>query len=155
MSRATIIDHAYRLQAADLGRQPMRVKILSVSLQGLEESRPMLHLAEFPNRPLVLDAEQRNALMRITGSALFSDWVGQTVRLRMVHNGKSVEIEALEVNAPPLLPIHRPAAIRWPFRSINWRALLLVIIILLVFAAAALLDNGLLNNSEALWAWFR
>ncbi len=154
MSRVAIIDHAYRLQAADLGRQLIRVQITSVSLQGLEESRPMLHLAEFPNRPLVLEAEQRNALIRITGSALFSDWVGQTVRLRMVHNGKSVEIEALEVNAP-LLPIQRPAAIRWPLRSINWRTLLLVIVILLVFAAVALLDNGLLNNSEALWAWFR
>ena len=45
VSRAVIIDHTYRLQAADIGQQFMRVQIVSVSLQGLEESKPMLHLA--------------------------------------------------------------------------------------------------------------
>ena len=109
MSRAVIIDHTYRLQAADIGQQFMRVQIVSVSLQGLEESKPMLHLAEFPNRPLVLDAVQRDALLRITGSALFNDWVGQTIQLHRAHNGKDVAITALEVRTPPLLRIqHQP-----------------------------------------------
>jgi hypothetical protein len=82
MSRAEIVDSEYRLHATDLTTGDQIVTITAISLQGLEEAQPVAHFAETRKR-LPLDESHCRTLILLTGSTLFSDWVGYSIRLRL------------------------------------------------------------------------
>jgi hypothetical protein len=86
MSISDIVDERYRLHVADLEGRPTRAVIVNVTYQGVEELSPVLHLEGFAKR-LVLSSTQSQELMRITGTAILSDWVGHQVELRPVAGG--------------------------------------------------------------------
>lgn len=87
MSLSDIVDERYRLHAADLDGLPIAAVISNVTYQGVEELSPVLHLEGFQKR-LVLSKAQSQDLMRITGSAIFSDWIGQRIELRPIKAGR-------------------------------------------------------------------
>ncbi len=154
MSLSSIVDLRYRLQAADIGQRVLRLTINNISVQGVEDLRPVLHFAEFPTKRLVLDRDQRQALIQMTGSMLFDDWVGQQIDLSTV-----MRRAAQHVEGEPLLeqlvivlsgpgrakPGRRPHSVSIS-KSSRWTSLLLLIVISLAFAAAYLLEN-----SDTLW----
>ncbi len=150
MSLSPLVDELYTLKPTDVGRAPLRVTIRNVSLQGVEELNPVLHLQEFPTKRLVIDRTQGQVLIQLTGSPLFTSWIGQQIDLKAVTNeGKT----AIMLSAP------QPEHWLWP-RAISplqaskrdqyWSSLLLFSVLLLIFGAAYLLDNG-----DAIWQFLR
>ena len=141
-SLSPIIDEHYRLKPADIGRALLRVTIKNVSLQGVEQLRPVLHLGEFPNKRLVIDRTQCQVLIRLTGSPLFVDWIGQEIDLKMsIHEGQTdITISAPQAENRLWHPAQSPK--RATARHQLGPSLLLFSVILLIFSAAYALDNG-------------
>ena len=146
MSISPVIDDGYRLKPADVGRATMRVTINNVSLQGVEELSPVLHLVEFPTKRLVIDGAQGQVLMQLTGSPLLTDWIGQQIDLKTsTDEGESTIL------------IQAPQAESWPWKQTSppkhesdpgnrWTSLLLLVVLIVIFGAAYALDNG-----DAVW----
>jgi hypothetical protein len=141
-SLSPIIDERYRLKPTDIGYATLRVTIKNVSLQGVEHLSPVLHLGEFPNKRLVIDSTQCQVLIRLTGSPLFVDWIGQEIDLKTnMHEGQT----DITISAPQTENnLHHPT--RWPKRTTARHqlgpSLLLLGLLLLIFSAAYALDNG-------------
>ena len=154
MSLSSIVDLRYRLQPADIGQRVLRLTINNISVQGVEDLRPVLHFAEFPTKRLVLDSDQRRALIQMTGSVLFADWVGHQVDLStgmgsVVHDDQgeiAQEQPVIVLGAPGQVKAGRRANVGSVSTSGRWTSWLLLFVILLAFAAAYLLEN-----SDALW----
>lgn len=141
MSLSPIVDERYRLKPADVG-PTTRVTIKNVSLQGVEQLRPVLHLAEFPTKRLVIDSTQCEALIRLIGSPFLTDWIGHQVDLTTITAEEQTRI---------MIGASSPA--RWPWQQAGalvqannhqpiWTSILLLIVLLLIFSAAYALDNG-------------
>jgi len=144
MSRSAVVDHRYRLQPADLAHLPPRLRISGVSLQGVEQIHPVLHFADAPHKPLVLDARQCQTMMQLTQSAVCTDWVGHTIQLQMASADlpPAIQIVAPTAQAPKLMPRQRQAA--GPAQL--WRTLLPILVL-----GLALLSVWLLDRVPGLW----
>lgn len=81
MSISPIVDANYRLQPADLEGVARRVVIANVTYQGVEEMTPVLHFVGQTKR-LVLSLEQVGQIIDITGTPLFSQWIGLPIILQ-------------------------------------------------------------------------
>jgi hypothetical protein len=140
MSRSTVVDQRYRLQAPDLGGIPQRVIIGAISFQGLEELTPVLHFEGLPNKHLVLNSAQRQELIRLMHSSLCSDWVGRPVELRAIQVDQAAPIVLAAPTTPQVLH-ERMAHPRKRGRALSsswWMALVL----LLMLAALLLLERS-------------
>jgi len=154
MSLSSIVDLRYRLQPADIGPRGLRLTINNISVQGVEDLRPVLHFAEFPTKRLVLDRDQRQALIQMTGSVLFADWVGRQVELSTEMGGVTHAAPGEADPEPPVIVLGAPGQVKAGRRAKpgpvsmhgRWTSLLLLIVILLTFAAVYFLEN-----SDALW----
>jgi hypothetical protein len=94
MSHSEIVDEGYRLRVSDLNGESIRVQIVNVSYQGLEQMTPVLHFAG-QTRRLHLTQSQSRSLIEITGSATPSNWIGCTVELFPTHVGGVWSIEVV------------------------------------------------------------
>lgn len=99
MSISQLIDDGYRLTPADLDGRPRRLRIANVTTQGLEELVPVLHFDQLTKR-LVMTPTQSQQLIAITGSALFSDWIGQTLVLQPRRIAGEWQIVILDPKGP-------------------------------------------------------
>jgi hypothetical protein len=150
MSLSPLVDEHYSLKPTDVGRATFRVTIKNVSLQGVEELSPVLHLNEFPNKRLVIDRIQCQALIRLTGSPLFTGWIGQQIDLTTVTNAGRT---AIVIGAPQpenWLWNRASAPANDGVRSQWWTSLLLFIILVLIFSAVYVLDNG-----DTVWQFWK
>ena len=141
MSLSPIVDQRYRLAPTDVGNG-RRVTICNVSLQGVEASRPVLHLAEFPTKRLVLERTHCQALTRLVGSALFTDWVGYQIDLHVTMDEPCPLI--VIGSSPPQR--HRRAGRK--LGNVRGRGLSIVLIVIVILAFVAVY---LLENSDTLW----
>jgi hypothetical protein len=144
MSRAPVVDERYSLQPGDLAGNVRRVVIQNVSYQGVEELTPVLHFAQAALRPLPLDVAQRSELIRLSHSALSSDWIGSLVELRVTQHNGQPRIVLTTPNAP-----NRVRDQLDQLRSIPWPRLRSFLLLLLL--AVMLIALYLLENSETAW----
>ena len=89
MSLSETIDEKYRISVADLGGRAQRLVIANVSYQGVEEMHPVLHFEGLTKR-LVLTSSQCYDMIRLTHTAIPSDWIGETIILRPGRSGAPV-----------------------------------------------------------------
>ncbi|MCX6047886.1 MAG: hypothetical protein NT075_22530 [Chloroflexi bacterium] len=150
MSLSPLVDEHYTLKPVDVGRAPLRVTINNVSLQGVEEISPVLHLNEFPTKRLVIDSTQSQTLIQMTGSPLFASWIGHKIDLKVVTQAGLTHI---------VLSAPQPENWLWPRTSTALPdrtrrqygpSILLFIVLLFIFSAAYLLDNG-----DAIWQFLK
>lgn len=99
MSHSQPIDERYRLTHADLAGQPRLLRIANVTTQGLEELVPVLHFDGTTKR-LVLTPGQSQHLIAITGSTIFTDWVGKSVVLQPRRTGDDLQIALQPPDGP-------------------------------------------------------
>jgi hypothetical protein len=139
MTRSRVIDQRYRLQAKDIGSTPVVVTICNVSFQGLEQLTPLLHFTGYPGKVLAPDQQQCRDLVRLTRSALCSEWIGHTILLRTTQqNGATTLVidaaATTTINAPVLAsPVSRWGALG--------STLLLLVILGVALGAAYLLEH--------------
>jgi hypothetical protein len=81
MSISPIVDAGYRLHPLDLQGIARQVVIANVTYQGVESMTPVLHFVGQSKR-LVLTHEQVTQMVEITGTSLFSQWIGISVILQ-------------------------------------------------------------------------
>lgn len=146
MSISPVIDEHYRLQPSDLGRSSVQVTIQNISWQGIEQLHLLLHLREFPQKRLLLQAQQVQRLIEIAGSIQERDWIGHTLFLWVEYEDGEpiITLHPFTVHlerAIPLLPR--------PQRQQNGRTLLLFLLLALIFTLVFLLEN-----SDTLWQLF-
>jgi hypothetical protein len=99
MSLSPPLDERYRLTYADLAGQPRRLRIANVTTQGLEDLVPVLHFDGTTKR-LVLTPVQSQQLIALTGSTIFSDWIGQMVILQPRRAGSERQIALQPPDGP-------------------------------------------------------
>ncbi len=80
MSISEIVDEKYRLHATDLHGRAQYVTISNVSYQGIEDLNPVLHFTGTTKRSVLNQAQCQN-LIQLTGSLIFTDWIGREVLL--------------------------------------------------------------------------
>lgn len=146
MSISPVIDKRYRLQPSDLSHSNVQVTIQNSSWQGIEQLHLLLHLREFPQKRLLLQAQQMQRLIDIAGSNQERDWVGQTLFLLVESVDGEPQITLHPFPAPlgplrPMLP--RP---RWQEQG---RTFLLFLLLALIFMLVFLLEN-----SDTFWPSF-
>ena len=81
-----IIRTRYRLQPQDLAGRRMDVTITNVTIEGLESLTPVLHFDGI-EKPMALHPGDANDMARITHSAVFHEWIGQTVSIASIDTG--------------------------------------------------------------------
>ena len=128
MSRSHRIDDEYRLRPADLTERPWRTIVANVTVQGVEATQPVLHLAGVTKR-LVLDEAQCRALIDITGSASLRDWIGTPIELRVATVGGQRVIairgpDEAPIRRAPLAVSLRPELRRWLLSALAVAAML-------------------------------
>jgi hypothetical protein len=158
MSTAPVIDIRYRLRPEDIGRSGIYVTIQNVSWQGVEQLAPLLHLREFPGKRLLLDPQQQQALIQITGSAETRAWVGQVLLLQVVATpevntataiDKPADPWRIQLFSPNQIPITLPLPqLPWQLSDQTRKTLILLLLLLLLFLAVTILDS-----SENAWQW--
>lgn len=150
MSLSPLVDELYTLRPVDVGHAPLRVTINNVSLQGVEEISPVLHLNEFPTKRLVIDSTQSQTLIQMTGSPLFASWIGQKIELTTVTQAGLTNI-VLSAPQPENWLWHRTnSAAPDGTRRQYGASILLFVVLILIFSAAYLLDNG-----DAIWQFLK
>ena len=160
MSTAPVIDIRYRLRPEDIGRSGVYVTIQNVSWQGVEQLAPLLHLREFPSKRLLLDPQQQQTLIQITGNTETRAWIGQVLLLQVVAAPEVSTETALDKPADPwriqlFSPTQMPTTLvrprlPWQFSDQTRKTLLLLLLLLLLFLAVTILDS-----SESAWQWLR
>jgi hypothetical protein len=130
MSLSEVVDGEYRLRVADLGGEPLRVRIVNVSYQGLEEMTPVLHFAG-QTRRLHLTQAQCRSLIELTGTATPSGWVGHTVELHPVFLGG---VWKIEIDAPGRRRV-RPRLPKVSERIAGWLTATIIVTVALLLAA--------------------
>jgi len=100
MSLSEIVDAEYRLQPADLPVRPSRVVIANVTYQGVEQLAPVLHFEGMTKR-LVLSPDLVQRVVNLTGTPIFSRWIGITLILEVsrIDGAHMINIVAAE-NSP-------------------------------------------------------
>jgi len=127
---------AYRLQADDLPEGSLTAKIHAVTSQGVEVPTTLAHLEGF-TKPLTLDAEDMNTLMRMTGSPFAADWIGCTVEVRSVRCEGQYVLRLSVPGAPgaPAARLATPKPRRHRLRSAAGFVLILILALLAVYLA--------------------
>lgn len=138
-----VVSLRYRLQTTDLPEVPLRTRVRAVSGQGVENIAPLLHVTGV-TKPLLLDAAKIAAMIRITGSPAYDDWIGCEVQLYRGQEGDELAVciaAALEsvTHAKVHVPSERPAERRGLRR--RWPALLLLLAIAVALFVVYLIDN--------------
>src|SRR5688572_23933069 len=108
-SQVPVVDRLYRLQAADLGgvhSRPRSATVRFVGAQGIERPAPVLHFAGVA-KPLVLDAANVAAIVRLAGSPLQRDWLGQEVVLAVVSEEETPVVRLFAPGDPALAGLRR------------------------------------------------
>lgn len=100
MSLSETVDEKYRIGIDDLEGRARRLVIANVSYQGVEEMRPVLHF-EGMNKRLVLSASQSTDMIRMTHTAIPSDWIGESVVLRPERSGSH---HFIKIDSPSARP---------------------------------------------------
>jgi hypothetical protein len=139
MLRSQSVYERYRLSPGDLAAPRVPVTIRAVSYQGLEQLNPVLHLAEFPTKPLVLNPQQCAELIRATQSSMAQHWIGQVIVLRLepkVHPSLIAIAAPTPMQTPVVTARSRPMA-----RGKFWSTLLLLLILAAAFSAVYLLEH--------------
>lgn len=136
MSISPVVDANYRLHPTDLDGAPRRVIIANVTYQGIEEMTPVLHFVGQTKR-LVLSAEQVEQVIAITGTLLYSRWVGTPLILSPDTVGQATTISIQPVSGRRGQPM--PVQLSEDRRG--WiLALTVVSILLLISATFAILN---------------
>lgn len=99
MAPSPQIDERYRLTIADLEGHPRWLRVANVTTQGVEELVPVLHF-EGTTKRLVLTPSQSQQVIAITGSTIFSEWVGQTLVLQPRRSGGVTQISIQPPDGP-------------------------------------------------------
>lgn len=143
MSLSPLVDERYRLTLADLEGRPRRLRVANVTTQGVEELVPVLHF-EGTTKRLVLTPAQSRQLIAITGSAIFANWIGQTLVLQPRRSGGEMQINI----QPPDGPIrgHSLPAPRTDDQR-GWRLTLIVVGLLALASLVAIAFNLSLFDS--------
>ncbi|MEZ4727870.1 MAG: hypothetical protein R3E79_12140 [Caldilineaceae bacterium] len=146
MSISPVVDETYRLHPQDLGRSRVPVTIQNVSWQGIEQLQPLLHLREFPQKRLLLTAQQVQTIIAVANSIRERDWIGHTILLLVEDKDDEpiitlTPLTAAAGRAPQVYP--RIPLPEWGRTGLL--LLLLVLIFVLVF---------LLENFDILWSGF-
>jgi len=157
MSTAPVIDVRYRLRPEHIGRSGVYVTIQNVSWQGVEKLAPLLHFREFPDKRLLLDPQQQQTLIQLTGSTETQVWIGQTLLLQVVAAPPAPEATAhaepwrIQLFAPTAKPttLARPP-LPWQFSAHTRKTILLFILLILLFVGVTVLES-----SEGIWQWLR
>lgn len=149
MSLCEVVDRRYRLNPADLAGRTRPVIVCSVTYEGLEELRPLVHF-EGLGRPLSLDPDQRLDMARITHSTLLVDWVGASLVLRPVRRDGRESIRLLGRDEYDPYPLLAPAQRRAPALPVRTILRLLAVIFLIVAAFAAVSMVETATNFQAL-----
>lgn len=139
MLRSQAIYERYRLNPSDLPARNVPVTISRVSYQGLEQLTPVLHLAEFPTKPLALNRQQCAALIEVTQSTMAENWIGQIILLRLE---PKVTPPVIVIAAP--LPTQTPLAVAQRRPALTgrfWSTLLLLLVLAAAFGAVYLLEH--------------
>jgi hypothetical protein len=138
MSLSNIVDEQYRLRVEDLQGRARRVEIANISYQGVEELSPVLHFVGMSRR-LVLNERQSQAMIDLTGSPRFADWVGYTIELRpaKVASQPTIALHKVEERRKKALWTNQPAGER-----AGWIMALLVVLILLTFSALYTMEHA-------------
>jgi hypothetical protein len=111
-TRLPVVDRLYRLQPADLGgmhARPHSVVVRFVGSQGVERPVPVMHF-EGVAKPLMLDAVNVAAIVRIAGSSLPRDWLRTEVVLAVVVEDGLPCIRLLAPGDPMLGALRRKSA---------------------------------------------
>lgn len=158
MPHSRVVEQQYRLQPSDL-HGPALATITNVSLQGLEEMRPVLHFDKFGKR-LVLDDVQSDELARVTRSAVFADWVGHAVMLEPIGEEGAARIS---LSSPPSQPTPQPTRPRQKqirrtqseqkTMGLDQVRIVLQALLLLLLVVLIAISLYLLNNTEIIWRW--
>lgn len=159
MPYSQVVEERYRLQASDLSG-PARVTITNVTLEGLEDVRPVLHFDRLHKRLAISDI-QSDEIARVTGSAVMSDWIGRSITLTVVLDGDGPRIALGPPDAPVRSQTGNPPQSTGPRRPgavdlrpllhaahLTWQALLLLALIIALIAAVYALQN-----TEVLWRY--
>ncbi|MBK8049773.1 MAG: hypothetical protein IPK16_23300 [Anaerolineales bacterium] len=138
-----IVGMRYRLQTTDLPEIPLRTRVRAVSGQGVENVAPLLHFIGVA-KPLVLGAANIAAMIRITGSPAYDDWIGCEVQIYRGQEGEEPVVRiasALEPVTPARA--YLPAEPQTAQRSIRrrWPALLLLLAVAIALIVVYLIDN--------------
>ena len=142
-ARGHVAVAAYRLQANDLPEGFTTAKIHAITAQGVEALTPLAHM-EGIAKPLALDAEDVNTLMRMSGSPFTADWIGRTVEVRTVRRNGPHVLRPYAPGAPPP-PVVQPAPPAPRRRGLR-SAVGFVLILGLALLAVYLVEQG-----PALW----
>ena len=91
MDSTELIQLRYRLQPHELPDGQHRVTVEKVSLQGVERLFVVLHLREYV-KPLVLDREQTERIVRYFKSSVFEEWQGRRLVLFVSHQEGTIAL---------------------------------------------------------------
>ncbi len=147
MSRSEIVDAEYRLQPADLPGPSTRVVIANVSYQGVEQMVPVLHFEGMTKR-LVLTPDLVQRIVNLTGTPIFSRWVGITLVLEA---SRFDGVNAISVVAAENSPYAANALTYDRNDDWHWRIALVTISILAVLILMFALNR--LPYIEDMLAW--
>lgn len=145
MTTVPAVEARHRLHPADLAGKPRTLTIARITMQGVEEARPLAYF-QGVNLPLALTPAHCNDLARITGSAVLRDWHGVTVVLDPVESDDGM---ACVIRAPgePVAPRRRQApTLRFSTRV---RRLLLALLFGLLLGLVARAEQ-----TRAMVEWF-
>lgn len=139
MAHTHTVQTRYRLNPKDITAARVAVTIQNVSYQGLEDLNPVLHLAEYPGKPLVLNRQQCAELSKVTQSALPAAWIGRVIVLQVQNQA---DPPVIGITAPQQQPVpivtSRPRANHY---GKLWSILLLFLILAAAFGAVYLLER--------------
>lgn len=143
-----LAERQFRLQAADFADMPAgghTLVVRAVGTQGVERLAPVLHF-EGLAKPLVLDPVDVTAMARLTGSPLWSDWMGKAIPLHIAYEDGQRHVR---IGHPT--PAQRAAVLADPERLAKarraiWRrvrvALMIALLVVLAIVAVYLVENG-------------
>lgn len=133
MPTVPAVEARHRLHPSDLRGHARTVIIARVTMQGVEEARPLAYFQGLP-LPMALTPAQCNDLARITGSAVTRDWVGATVVLDPVDTPDGIACVVRAPGEPLSTRREQPRDLRLGSRL---RGLLVAILLGMIFGLVA------------------
>jgi hypothetical protein len=100
----------------------------------------LLHLAGFA-KPLMLDSQNREALLSLTGTPIFDNWVGRELELHVVGTPGAQRIVLAPVGTPASQSAPPPAE-KSSARSRVTTVLIVLLVVLVALAAAYWIERG-------------
>lgn len=141
----SVVEDRYRLRAHDLVDGAVEATIVNVTVEGLETLRPLLHFDRV-HKPLALDPGTANDLARVTGSAIFEDWIGETVKLAPDDGPSGLQVAILAPNSPAPVTAQPSHHVQEQRRQ-RARSLMVIFVVVLIFLAVYLMENAGLDLS--------